>query len=175
MSRHTNIITPIREDIAVFRAVLAAGLQPTDMVLNGVWRWFHDVEIAVPLPVMDLSDTERASLAHDIITEMDTVFASLEAQCAGKSLRRQNALTSSPEALQVNALWKELAGCFAELVNEEIPEIPEEIRAHVYASMVSDLAEKYGIDEDELRGRIRSDEPLRMMFRLNGLNPDEIR
>jgi hypothetical protein len=169
-----NSITPIRADLAVLGAVLDADVEVTDQVINGVWRWFQDIEIAVPLPVMDLTSDERRTLATTILIEMDDLFAGLEDLCEGKSAKSQAAVAKTPEADRVNNLWKELAGCYAELVNDEIPELPESLRASIIESMLEDLADRFGITEDAVRTRVRTDSSLRMMLRMNGLNPDDL-
>jgi hypothetical protein len=169
-----NSITPIRSDLAVLRAVLDAGVGVTDSVINGAWRWFQDVELPLPLPVMTLSVQEQRHLAKTVLSEMDALFASLEKQCEGKSLKQQAAIAQTGEAERVNALWRELAGCYAELINDEVPQLPESARVRIQEAMIGELAERFEIGEDEARLKVRTDTTLRMMLRMSGLNPDEI-
>lgn len=170
-----NIITPIRKDIAVLKACLENDVEVTDKVLSGVWRWFGDVEIAVPLPVMDIPAVERRALASIIVNEMDETFAILEERCEGKDEEFQSAQTKSREATIVNNLWKELAGCYAALINDEVPVLPSFIREALQDSMISDLVRRFDQDENEIRRRLKTDSALRMMLRMSGLNPDDIR
>lgn len=159
----------------MLRAVLAAGVTPTDKVITGVWRWFQDVEVNVPLPIMPMDDDERASIATAIAEEMDTILAELEAVCAGKSDSEQSDVTENHALVApLNNLWKELAGCYADLINDEVPILPAALRAMIVESILEELAEKNDCDEAEIRRRVRTDQSLRMMLRMNGINPDEL-
>ena len=171
-----NMITAIRKDVAVLRAVLQADVEPTPPVIHGMWRWFFDVELALPLPVMPLSETERGAIALDAVNEMDEVFAVLEAKwAAAKSTEERNALQSGPEGQAVNALWREFAGCYAEMLNEDIPEIPAEEAEEVYEQAVNAWADQAGIDPAEIMDKLRNDSMFRMQLRRQGLDPDRFR
>ena len=169
-----NFVTPIREDIAVLKAVLECGAPVTDMVLRGVWRWFQDVELRVPLPVMTFGEEERAALALTIASEMDTVFARIEQACEGMSPEDQMQFTQGPDADAVNALWRELAGCFATLVNRDVAEIPEEHLQEAHERAFENLCEQTGWSEEMLRENLRENSHFRMMLRMAGLDPDRI-
>lgn len=171
-----NIISEIRADIHVFRAVVEANVPPTDIVLNGVWRWYLDVELYLPLPVMDLTDGERRRYAVDILNEMDSIFAN-EMQPTYDSLDTdgKNAMFRSASADRVNSLWKELAGTYAYLVNRSVVVLDDETRADAEAHAVELLSASSGMDEDEIRDRIRHDSQMRLMLRRSGLDPDRIK
>ena len=169
-----NFVTQIREDVCVLKAVLENGAPVTDMVLRGVWRWFQDVELQVPLPVMTLGAEERASLALTITCEMDAVFARIEAACEGLDAGEQLAFTQGPDAAAVNTLWRELAGCYAHLINSEVAEIPAEHLEEAHARAFESLCEQTGWSEDTLRENLRENTHFRMMLRMAGLDPDRI-
>ena len=139
MTENINFITPIRADVRVVRTLLENDVPITDMVMRGLWRWFADVEIPVPLPRMGLKDDQRRALALTIITEMDEAFTKLEIACEGKTTEEQAEYTASADATVVNNLWKEIAGCYAEIINEDVTVIPEEMRAEVYANALQSL------------------------------------
>jgi hypothetical protein len=171
---HENIATLIRGDLAVFRAILSAGLAVNDSVLKGIWRWFSDVELMVPLPVMELTEAERSTLAWDIVAEMDELFAELESSAACAAGDALPVLAGTEHGRRVNLLWKELAGCYPLLINAEIPVLPPRVRAVLEGRIVHSLAEQYQVDEAEVRRRLRTDEMLRMTIRMAGLDPDRI-
>lgn len=168
-----NTITHIRKDIRTLKAVVAADVEVTDVVLDGVWRWFSDVELAVPLQVMELSDSERSLLATEIIAEMDACFSRLE-KMASKPNVDLDMLAHTSDGRQVDLLWKELAGVYADLINDEVPELPEELKQEIHERIVEELSEQFGVTEDEIRHKIRTDSSLRMRLRMSGLSPDQI-
>lgn len=171
-----NLISEIRADIHVFRAVVEANVPPTDIVLNGIWRWYLDVELYLPLPVMELTEGERRRYAVDILNEMDTIFATeMEPVYMSLDVDGKNDLFRSSAADRVNALWKELAGVYAYLVNQGVVVLDEETRAEAEAHAVELLCASSGMDEDEIRDRIRHDSQMRLMLRRSGLDPDRIK
>lgn len=174
MASTPNTITPILNDVRVMRAVVDAGVPVNDMVLRGVWRSFFDVELNLPLPVMPLSKAERNNLAKDIIHEMETLFTELEELAEGLEEEAQFALGSTDEAKRINSLWRELAGVYAEQVNEQVPVIPPQLKEIITARLIADMADKFGVDEDDIRAKIRTESTLRMMLRMQGINPDEL-
>ena len=169
-----NVMTIIRKDIAVFRTVVSAQVEVTDTVLTGIWRWFGDVEINVPLPVMDLTEHKRRYLAANVLAELDDVFAQLEVIAENQADDDDTDLSQTPLGQQADALWKELAGCYASLVNEEIPALSSEDQEEIGRQMVSSIARGMGVDEDDAFKIIRKDSKLRMMLRMAGVNPDTL-
>lgn len=169
-----NIIPAIRDDVAAFKALVGAGLTITDSVLNGLWRWFRDVELIMPLGVMGMSRDERTKLSLLILEEMDEQFAVLERIWEQGSEEVRDGIGELPEAAKVNALWRELAGVYAELINAEMRVLPAEMRAAIEAEGLSALAENFHMDEESLRSHVKSDPALRMMIRMNGLDPDRL-
>lgn len=169
-----NIITPARCDAAVFKLCLEHGTAVTPAVLNGLWHWFSDVELSLPLPVMEMTNTERRSLALDVLTDMDHELAVLEGRCQGKSLEDQAELVNENAAAKVNGLWRELAGCYASMVNDQVHKVPEEALPELYEHVMDDLRKMTGLDEDGVRDLLHSDPKLRMMLRMSGIDPDQI-
>lgn len=170
-----NIITVIRKDVKIALLASEAGLTLTPSLVKSLWHWFQDVEIAVPLPIMPITEQEQISLSTDILREMDGLFAILEEK-AEVALKSGEVLDgpSSPEGKKVDALWKELAGCYASIVNEEVPVLPLQMQEMVGSMIVEEISRKYNISEDEARDKLRSESHLRMMLRIAGVNPDNI-
>lgn len=171
-----NIITVIRKDIKVAKAVANADLELTSGIINSIWKWFQDVEILVPLPIMEISEEERISLTKDILIEMDDQFMILEQKVAEAiGVGQDFDGPDSPEGRKVDALWKELAGCYASYINAEVPDLPEGIQRLVAETIVKEIADKYDLSEDDAVDKILSDSKLRMMLRMSGIDPDSLR
>ena len=83
-------------------------------------------------------------------------------------------LTEGVEGQRVNGLFRELAGCWPDLVNGEVAELPEEVRAQVQASFIASAAEQMDVSEEEVRFQLRTNSSLRMSLRMNGLDPDAV-
>jgi hypothetical protein len=170
-----NTISQIRADLAITSVVVNSGLPLNEYVLKGLWRWFQDVELLVPLPVMDLADAERQSLGSQILVEMDQIFASLEIQFEkATSEKEREALAVGPDGIAVNNLWREFAGVYATLINDEVTVLPDKFRKQMQANMIDQLSERYDQDPDVIRYRLKNDTQLRMMLRMAGLDPDQI-
>lgn len=170
LAKSENPIVATREDVAVFRAVLDAGVTVTDSVFKGVWQWFPDVELMVPLQAMALGDQERAALASQILGEMDEVFSVLENLWDHDGSEDDLARGSK----QVDALFRELASCYSDFVNAEVHVLPDEVRVVVEESMIERLMSQMDTDEDTVRYRLKNDAALRMMLRMSGLDPDKV-
>lgn len=168
MAKSENPIAATREDVAVMRVVLESGVKVTDSVFKGIWHWFPDVELMVPLAAMQLGEKERTALASQIIAEMDEVFAKLEAAWelddSDEDMTRYSA--------QVDALFRELASCYAEFINAEVHVLPDEVRASIEAGLLERLMSQMDLDEDTVRYRLKTDPALRMMLRMSGVDPD---
>lgn len=170
-----NLISEVRSDLAVLRTVVESDTPVTETILNGLWRWFIDVELMLPLPVMDLTDAERKRYATEILTEMDALFAHLEERFPSMTEEEQESLHTTDEALATNALWRELAGVFAALINRGVAVLSEEEAAEAHEHAVEMLCATSGMEEDEIRDRIRHDPTMRLMLRRSGIDPDRIR
>lgn len=167
---HTIVLT--RADVAAALAVSRAGLDLTRAVFRGVWGWFPDVELVVPLNTVVLDGEERRTLTAAILSEMDDVFAGLQAEAdAGGDV---DELAAGPGGQRVNGLFRELAGCWPELVNSEVEVLPDAVRVQVQAEFVANAAEQMGVPEEEVRFQLRTNTTLRMSLRMNGLDPDAI-
>lgn len=169
-----NLITDIRNDVQVLQAVIAAGITPTDIVINGVWRWFLDIELLLPLPVMELTDDERRMFASEIVSEMDAHFAKLETRWDLLSEEEKHTLNKSEESETVNALWRELAGVYANIINKGVTVLDPEDKQAAEATAIDMLVHASGMDEEEIRHRVRHDPTMRLMLRRSGIDPDRI-
>lgn len=164
-------------DVKVVQACLSTDTLVTEAVVDGVWRWFADVEIVLPLPIMGMKPQERDSIAKMIADDMLASFeraADLWDQTDGS----QNPEEVAPQEIRtLNALWREFAGCYAELVNAQVPTVTmsDEESARFYDSFVSRTAEALGVSEEETREALRTDSAFRMMIRLQGFDPDQAR
>jgi len=171
----TDIIDMIRVDIQNSRAALNYGLELNDTLINGVWRHFTDVEILVPLATMELHPDERKTLASNILEEMDNTMAEIRGEYAKAETSEEiDRIHNGPLGQKVDSLWKELAGCYAEIINEEIPQLPDHVKKIVAESLVAELANRFDTTEEEIVDRIQHDSALRMMFRRTGIDPDEV-
>lgn len=171
----SNIIKEIRHNLQIGRATLEYGVDINDAVINGIWRYFSDVEIFVPLPVMPLEGKERMALAAIILQDMDETMLKIEKKFEKASSEKElDKISNGPLGERVDSLWKELAGCYAELINQEIPKLPEHVKEAVAESMVEELAARFETSPEDMIQQIRQDSTLRMLFRRTGLNPDEI-
>jgi hypothetical protein len=170
-----NIITTIRKDVKVAKAVLNADLALTPAILRSLWAWFQDIEVAVPLPIMPITETEQISISRDILNEMDEEFIILEQKVA-EALATDSDFDgpASPEGKKVDTLWKELAGCYASDINKEVPILPEHMHEMIANAIVDEVSHRYEISEEDARYKLRSEPSLRMMVRMSGLNPDNI-
>jgi hypothetical protein len=167
-----SAIPDIRRDVKAVRAIVESGAEMPEWAINALWRWFFDQELRVPLPVMTMSEQERASLAIEILSEMDERFASLEAVAEAAS--DGDDLNTTEDGQKVNALWRELAGCYASVVNESVVVLTEEEAQEAYAQILPVLSASSGLPEEELLERIRTDGSTRMMLRRSGIDPDRL-
>lgn len=169
-----NIITTIRRDVQVAKAVINADLTLTPTILRSLWAWFQDIEVAVPLPVMPITEAEQISISRDILNEMDEQFVILEQRVA-EALEADADFDgpASPEGKKVDSLWKELAGCYASDINKEVPILPAHMHEAIAGAIINEVSRRYDISEEDARHKVRSEPHLRMMVRMSGLNPDE--
>jgi hypothetical protein len=170
-----NLITEIRNDVQVLQAVIKADVPPTDIVINGVWRWFLDVELYLPLPVMELTTAEQKTFATTILEEMDTHFAKLETRWDHLTNEEKHHLNQTDDSTIVNNLWRELAGVYAALINKSVTILDPEDKEAAEATAVEMLMHASGMDEEEIRHRVRHDPTMRLMLRRSGIDPDHIR
>lgn len=170
-----NLISEVLGDVRALRAIAQASVPITEPALQGVWRWFIDVELLLPLPVMPLGDAERETYATDILNEMDAIFTRMEAQYDLLTEEQRSNLNTSPDSIAVNALWRELAGVYAPIINRSVTVLSDEERETAHEHALEMLCTTSGMDEDEMRDRIRHDPTLRLMLRRSGLDPDKVR
>jgi hypothetical protein len=175
-----GFIQAVRKDVAVFRACVSSGVEINDNVLNGLWRAYIDVD--VPLPLKPFTDWvqgkdgqlgERDKLVLNILEEMDTGLAKIE-EVAKKSDFNPEEMSKSPEAQAVNALWRELVGCYAELANREIQEVPDEYKEEIIRGIIENLTQGMGMTLHEAKNEFKVNNSLRLSLRKSGINPDLI-
>lgn len=173
---HPDILDNTNHDLKALQAVLTAGINPTDMVLNGVWRHFLDVELPLPLPVMEMTDDERRRYANDIITEMLTVLDALDTAFPRPrhTYEQIQAISASSLAANLNNLWRELAGVFGPLVNEAVQILPPEIKTFIESTVLEGLMSAFDMTEEEARDRVKNDPMLRLSLRRAGVDPDAV-
>lgn len=174
-AEENNLFDLTIKDLKVAKAVLDTA--DTDMtlgVMNSVWRWFQDVDLALPLPVMPLKDDERRGIAVEIVNEMLQLIPRIAKIKATSFSEEEWRDRSKNEITQLDALWKEFAGCFADLLNSEIPTLPEEAKAEAQQGFVAGFSEAFHLSEEEVRKLVKTDPAMRLMLRRAGLNPDEI-
>jgi len=164
-----NPVSKARDDLRVLKVLVENDGPITSTTLSAVWRWFLDVEIPLPIPAMPLSDEERLMFARSITEEMDEVFAELE-QHADAGLD----VTEGEPVERINALWRELAGCYADTLNSSVPQLPDERKREMEANAVRLVAMSTGLDEDEAAEHIRTDPVTRTMLRRSGIEPDNV-
>lgn len=171
MSKKENMISKVRKDLAVLKLVIENNLPVTESTMKGLWQWFPDVELILPLPVMPLSDADRKEVSLNILEDMDAAFAVIENNFEELVEADRNGVETKEETL-VNNLWRELAGCYAESINSEVPSLPEEIKESMSRGMYDTLVNGFNGDEDLVIHKLKTDSTLRMMIRMAGLDPD---
>jgi len=169
------MMTEVKKDLTVLEILIKNNIEPTSSVMNAIWRWFIDIELILPLPVMEFSDKERTKYASEIVADLQKNFSILEQQYEKFTEEEKRELSHSEEAEIVNSLWRELAGVYASIINEEVAVLDEEEQEVAHANAVEMLSYSSGMDEDEIRDRIKHDPTMRLMLRKSGLDPDRIR
>jgi len=156
-------------DLKVLKACIDTDTAPTFTVINSVWRWFLDVEFTLPIPVLDMPEASRETITRDVVTEMADIFADFDAKASSDPDFDPN---SDSKVHTLNALWRELAGLYAPLLNSSVGTLPPEVLDMVYPQAIGHLAVSSGMDLDEAVDRVKNDPVLRMMMRRDGLDPD---
>jgi hypothetical protein len=163
------------EDFNTFKEVIKAKIKMNGTLLDIVERWFQNVEIKYPIAEMPLSADERAELAEQIVDEM------LQHTQNGINALEQG---GDPEmvfdklASELDALWRELTGVYAEILNKgyraQVGEIePEKLREHLL-DFIEQISEQTGKNEAEVYEYIRHNEHIRAQLRRLGIDPDTI-
>lgn len=177
-----NPFSGVVDDLTVLRIVLADDGPVTDVVINGIFRWFVDVELELPLPVMQLGDKQRKALAHTIVEEMIENFAEATRLINEFGLDKFNeevetlSEVAPDQVKNLDNLWRELAGCYSQLLNKSVPklEMSQQEEDELYSGFISKMAGDLDISEDEARDVVRNDSAFRLMLRRQGINPDRI-
>ena len=173
-SESSSLVSQTKEDVAVFRAVISAGLTPTSPVMNGLWRWFSNVDLALPLPVMKIAPEEKKNLALTILDDLDSALDKYELKNLKTLIANRHELNNGLEATQIDNMWKELAGVYAELINKEVVTIRPEDKEEIALQLIENMSEIFGLDRPAVLERIKTDPSLRLSLRMTGLNPDDM-
>lgn len=172
-----NLFDGVNEDLNVLAACLDTQTKVTSGVLESIWFWFTDVDINIPLPVMELEPELRNNLARSIIEELQTELKAAEAIWTATGDEDLEEGVASEELDRANNLWRELAGCFSEAVNELVPVVefdtPEQ-EAAMYASLAEEIASSMDIRLEEVREYLSQNPGFRLVIRRSGLDPDRI-
>lgn len=161
-------LAAVRDDVAALVAVTQAGVTVTRQVIEGVSRWFDDVEIRYPIAEMQFSAEERKSLIVEIGTEMLSRFTEAAKTGVDES-------TFPAFAQSVDRLWRELTGALAPELNSRFEDerIPAEEAGRYLRETVQELREMLGDDvADEYLTRARNDSRTRTQLRRIGVDPD---
>jgi len=169
-----SAVSKTKEDVAVFRAVVSAGLKPTSPLIHGLWRWFTNVDLVLPLPIMAIAPTERKNLALAILDDLDSALDKYEIKNLNTPVDKRNELNNGPEASYIDSMWKELAGVYADLFNKEVLTIKDEDKEMITSQIIESMSEAMGLDRDGVLNQIKTDPALKLSLRMIGLNPDEI-
>ena len=173
-----NTLTKTKKDLAVFNVVVKAGLVPTDAVIEGLWHWFPNVEVALPLPIMPLKENERKKIASRILDEMLEVATRMENEL--NTLPRDeesysNYFQNSPDVTLIDNLWKELVGVYASLFNAYVRSLSKEDQARASEAFLEFMETNLEIDRKEAIEQIHTNPSLRMQLRMIGVDPDIIK
>jgi hypothetical protein len=172
----------IIDDFTVTRTLLLNQVKITPHVLEGMARWFKDVELELPLPVMMAEGQERDTLAMQIVDDILATLDRIEVSVTEYGVEKYDAEIDHPKDVcpelveALDRLWRELAGCYAEQLNARIPSLgmsPEE-ENQMYAQFISQMSHDLDITEDEAREVVRTNSSFRLMLRYQGINPDRI-
>lgn len=178
MSEFFNSMTKTKKDLAVFHAVVKAGIEPTTSVVVGLWHWFSNVDIAIPLPIMPLEEDERQSIALNVLEEMQVVADRLEVaieKLLSDPEDRHEYFANSPDVATFDSLWRELASLYAHIINPQVRVMTEEEQEMVSESFIESAMNDFHIPRDEVIEQIKLDPSLKMRLRLLGVNPDRIK
>jgi imidazolonepropionase-like amidohydrolase len=170
-----DMLQKTREDVQTFAQIVKAGIRINEHLLAMVAKWFSDVEIALPIAEMPMTEEERNTLsiqvAEDMISALDKAITSLDNGGAEAEVLSQAAATLDP-------LWRELAGLQARVLNEihqrhsDRPTRAEVLEA--IENMVEQLMQATGEDEETTRNRMRKDAGVIRLLRQLGIEPDAI-
>ena len=186
----TDYFKKTKDDFSVLKFLMENDGPVTLPVIEEVFSHFYDVELPLPLPVMDLSDDERKGLSVSIMDEMlETLEKIVEAvnQAEAEEDVEEDDEEGSEEKIylsdicpelteELDNLWRELAGCFAAEINSTIqkPFTQPQEEEDFYEKLLPNLADDLDITEDEALSMVQNNSSLRLMLRRNGIDPDRI-
>jgi hypothetical protein len=164
-----------QSDFETLQLIIKADVPMTESLMGTIAKWFGNVEIGYPIAEMELTAAERSALAITVMKEMCDVTASAVTALEADGDDEEVLADISPK---LDALWRELTGLFAVVLNESFHRSienvdPDEVR-EALESAITTLAEVVGEDEDEVREMMKSDESFRAKVRRMGIDPDSI-
>lgn len=169
-----NLVTRTKEDVAVFRAVVSAGLRPTPPVIHSLWRWFSNVDLVLPLPVMSLGEKDRQGIALNILNDLDVALDKYGEKSNDTLPQDIGELNHGPETVLIDNMWKELAHLYADLLNKEVPNFSDEDKKEITADILESISEAFGLDREGVIQKIKTDPSLKLSLRMMGLSPEDI-
>lgn len=170
------------DDFTVAHVLLLNNAKLTSPVIDGMARWFRDVELELPLPVMIGEGPDKDALAIQIVEDILATLNTIEQHVVEYGVEKYEAEVEHPKEIcpqdveTLDRLWREFAGCYAEQLNETIPSLgmsPEE-ENEMYSQFISQMSQDLDISEDEAREVVRNNSSFRLMLRYQGINPDRI-
>jgi hypothetical protein len=164
-----------QSDFETLQSIIAADIPMTESLMGTIAKWFGNVEIGYPIAEMELTSAERRTFAITALTEMCDVTARAVVKLEADNDEEEVLEDISPK---LDALWRELTGLFASVLNEAFQRSienvdPEEVR-EALESAITTLAEVVGEDEEDVREMMKSDESFRAKVRRMGIDPDSI-
>lgn len=143
----------------------------TRPVLGAVERWFQDVDIIIPMNVMQMDSNTKTRMLETALVEMKDAFT-MELERIKKG-GVSNPETHEALAQIVDPLWREIASLHAEVFNIEFealrPKDFEEINERI-----SVMEEITGMNRKELQERASKDLRVRKMLGDMGLLPTDL-
>ncbi len=163
------------QDVDTVRQALNAGIHMNTSLLGLVKRWFSDVEIVYPIAEMPMEADEKSMLATTILGEMTDLarkaIAALEEGADEEDVEQTFASSA-------DAGWRELAGVYSELLNEQFRELAAEVDAEEFLqgfrSYLEAVAEATGLSIEEARSQALQSPSFRTQLRDLGIDPDSI-
>ena len=171
----TDMLQKTREDIQTFAQIVKAGIRINEHLLAMVAKWFGDVEIALPIAEMPMTEEERSTLSIQVAEDM---IAALDKAIAVVANGGDEAGELRKVAAILDPLWRELAGLQARVLNEihqrhsDRPTREEVLEA--IENMVQQLMQTTGEDEETTRNRMRKDAGVIRLLKQLGIDPEII-
>lgn len=170
-----DMLRKSRGDFSTFNRIVAADIAVNETVIDIIARWYQNVEIRYPIAEMNLADEERRNLADMASSEMTDTMDQAISELENGGDEEAVLEKYSPK---LDALWREIAGMFAGVLNKAYLENTrgidaDEAKAYIQ-DMVQMMAKMSGDDEESVKARMRRDAQIRTKLRQMGIDPDTI-